>query len=273
MTDFRLTPDPSRIKQNWPGQIAVPVTDLMRSPAGPRDRQALYGDAITVLTDDMGWSYVQLRKDNYCGYVQTSAIAPFIQATHSVSAPATHAYQEPNLKSPEQLSLSFGSKVSVSGQSNGFSETAVGHIPTQHLSPLGPISNDPGDIAHLFLGTPYLWGGNSRWGIDCSGLVQAACLACGIACPGDSDQQLALLGEPVSPEGSFQRNDFIFWQGHVALVLGPNLMIHANAHRMAVSLEPIDDAIKRIAQTDGPMTGHKRLNPSKWHRIHTRQTP
>jgi cell wall-associated NlpC family hydrolase len=263
MTDFRLKPDPSKVQQSQSGQIAAPVTDILRSPNGHRDRQALYGDALTILEDSGGWSYVQLSKDQYCGYVATTTIAPLTHATHFVSVPATHAYLEPDLKSPDQVSLSFNSKLTALGQHNGFTETALGFIPSQHLKPVGQFSSDLGEIAQLFLGTPYLWGGNSRWGIDCSGLVQAACLACDILCPGDSDQQMALLGDAVALKSDFRRNDLIFWKGHVAIVMESNLLIHANAQKMAVSFEPITDAIERIAKTDGPVLSHKRLPPSK----------
>jgi cell wall-associated NlpC family hydrolase len=263
MTDFRLRPDPSKVEHSQSGQICAPFTDIMRSPTGPRDRQALYGDAVTILAERDGWSYVQLKKDQYCGYVVTTDTAPLTQATHFVSAPATHTYLEPDMKSPDRQTLSFSSQLAALGQRNGFTETVLGFVPSQHLKAVGQISTDLGDVAHLFLGTPYLWGGNSRWGIDCSGLVQAACLACGIACPGDSDQQLALLGDPVLPQSDFRRNDLIFWKGHVAIVMERNLLIHANAHKMAVSFEPITDAIERIAKTDGPIIAHKRLSPSK----------
>lgn len=264
MTDYRLTPDPAKVSQNHAGQITLPVTDICRSPAGPRDRQALYGDAVTVLAQAGAWSYVQLTKDGYCGYVTKTAIGPATKATHFVFAPATHAYLEPDLKSPDQASLSFGSQLTVLGQRNGFAQTALGHVPTQHISPVDTVSSDPAAVALLFLGTPYLWGGNSRWGIDCSGLVQAALLACGIPCPGDSDQQCALTGDLAAPQTGYRRNDLLFWKGHVALVLEADLMIHANAHKMAVTLEPISAAIDRIAKTDGPVTAHKRLAPSKW---------
>ncbi|MGB1209466.1 MAG: C40 family peptidase, partial [Paracoccaceae bacterium] len=140
-----------------------------------------------------------------------------------------------------------------------FAQTSLGHIPTQHLAPLPHAFPDPAAVAELFLGTPYLWGGNSRWGIDCSGLVQAAFLACGIPCPGDSDQQQAALGPRLPPQTPKQRGDLLFWRGHVAWVVDAQTLLHANAHHMAVAHEPIETAILRIAaQGDGPMTAHIR---------------
>ena len=188
MTDRRLHPDPERITEKTAAQITLPVVDLNRSPDGPRDRQALYGEALTVLHRTDGAAYVQLTKDSYCGYISETAIGPAVRPTHVVTAPATHAYTRADLKSPDVSSLSFGSRVVVTGTEGRFAQTSLGHIPTQHLAPLPHAFPDPAAVAELFLGTPYLWGGNSRWGIDCSGLVQAAFLACGIPCPGDSDQ-------------------------------------------------------------------------------------
>jgi len=257
MSDPRLTPDPALATTRCAAQIGVPVADLCRRPNGPRDRQVLFGETVTVLNEASGWAYVQAEKDGYCGHVLQSSLTVPRLATHRVSVAATHVYANANLKTPDLLSLSYGAPVTVTAKTKDFAETAQGHIPRVHLAPVRQLQADPAQVATLFLGTPYLWGGNSRWGIDCSGLVQAALLACGIPCPGDSDQQEATVGKPVS--GDYQRNDLLFWKGHVALVVDAETMIHANAHKMAVSYENISDAIKRIeAGGDGPVTAHRR---------------
>ncbi|WP_264211552.1 C40 family peptidase [Leisingera thetidis] len=240
-------------------RIGVPVADLLRAPDGPRDRQLVYGEPVTVYEDRGGWSFLQAAKDGYVGYVPSSAVTAPFEATHWISAPATHAYSADDFKSPESHALSHGSRVQVLGGTGRFLETTLGFIPARHLSALGAHASDPAAVAGLFLGTPYLWGGNSCFGIDCSGLVQAALLACGIPCPGDSDMQEAELGEAVSSD-NYQRGDLLFWKGHVALVRDADTLIHANAHHMAVAAEPIAAAIARIeAQGDGPVTAHKRL--------------
>ncbi|KZX99176.1 MAG: C40 family peptidase [Sulfitobacter sp.] len=257
MSDPRLTPDPALASQSRAAQVAVPVADLCRRPVGPRDRQVLFGEQVRVLHEASGWAYVQSEKDGYCGHVLQSTLGTPRNASHRVCVPATHAYRNADLKSPDLLSLSFGSLVTVTGETENFAETPQGHIPKGHLAPRDQHHGNPASVAALFLGTPYLWGGNSRWGIDCSGLVQAALLACGIPCPGDSDQQESTVGGPV--EGDYQRNDLLFWKGHVALVVDAKTMIHANAHAMAVSYENITDAIARIeAAGDGPVTAHRR---------------
>lgn len=258
MTDRRVTPNADYVTGRKPAQLSVPVSDIRRTPDGPRDRQLLFGDTLTILGQQADWAYIQSDKDGYCGFVRLADLTAASPATHRVSAPATHAYSQADFKSAERLNLSFGSRVTVTGQADRFCETNAGYIPERHLTPVDSPAKDPADIAALFLGTPYLWGGNSRSGIDCSGLVQAALLTCGIDCPGDSDQQEQQLG--VHANTTYRRNDLLFWKGHVAMVTDEKTLIHANAHDMAVAYEPIKDAIERIkAQGDGPMTAHKRL--------------
>ncbi|MDF1726309.1 MAG: NlpC/P60 family protein [Sulfitobacter sp.] len=256
MSDPRVTPEASRITQRTARRVAAPLADLLRRPEGPRDRQLTYGEAVTVLDERAGWAYVQAEKEGYCGYLRAETLGAALTPTHRVSASATHAYSAPDLKSAERCSLTFGARLAVMAVTTDFAETELGHIPLQHIAPVTSVETDPAGVAALFLGTPYLWGGNSRAGIDCSGLVQAALLACGLPCPGDSDQQMR-VGKPASLP--YQRNDLIFWKGHVAMVIDPETLIHANAHAMACTLEPIEAVIARIAETDGPVTAHRRL--------------
>ncbi|MGC1496237.1 MAG: NlpC/P60 family protein [Sulfitobacter sp.] len=257
MSDRRITPDPTFMTKSDEAQIVTPIADLCRAPSGPRDRQLIFGDTVVVLNDDAGWSYVQSDKDKYCGFVRSDQLDVQHVATHKITAPATHVYQRADFKSSDLNSLSFGSQIRVTAQTKKFAETNLGFVPLPHLAEMTAYESDPAKVAALFLGTPYLWGGNSRWGIDCSGLVQAALLACHIPCPGDSDQQQR-LGEPAN--GAYHRNDLLFWKGHVALVTDADTLIHANAHSMSVTYEPIHAAIKRIQDNgDGPVTAHRRL--------------
>ncbi|OAN96151.1 C40 family peptidase [Sulfitobacter geojensis] len=257
MSDPRLTPDLAVVTQDTPAQIARPVVDLCRAPSGPRDRQLLFGDALRVLDTAAGWSYIQAEKDGYCGYIPSDSHGALTTPTHYVSAPATHLYSDADFKSPDRMRLNHTSRVTVIALSDRFAETSAGFIPAAHLTPMDQHQTDPAQVAALYLGTPYLWGGNSRDGIDCSGLVQAALLSCAIPCPGDSDMQMT-LGENAG--GSYQRNDLLLWKGHVALVTDGDTLIHANASAMACVYEPIATAIARIAtQGDGPVTAHRRL--------------
>lgn len=260
MRDPRTTPDPNLVTTSDPMQVVVPVADLCRAPNGRRDRQLVYGDIVNVRHRDGNWCLITSEKDGYCGYVTANTLGPRVDATHCVTARSTQAYKAPDIKSPDLTSLSFGSKVAALSETATFVETALGHIPRQHLHRIGETATDPVAIATLFLGTPYLWGGNTGWGLDCSALAQWSCLACGIPCPGDSDLQHATLGEFL-PEGTeYAPGDLMFWKGHVAIITSPTMMIHANAGHMAVVHEGIEDAITRISsQGDGPVTGHKRL--------------
>ena len=260
MSDPRTTPEVETC--SIPARILHPVVDLLRRPDGPRDRQLIFGETVTIVHVSDTYRLVRADKDGYCGYLPESALGTPRAATHKVTAPATHAYSDASIKSPEKMLLSFGSLVTALSATADFIETDAGHIPRQHLHQLPVTATDPATIAELFLGTPYLWGGNSRSGLDCSGLVQAACLACGIPCPGDSDQQAKSLGTPLNDPTALQRNDLIFWKGHVALVAAPDRIIHSNAGYMSTVFEPLEAALARIAASgDGKPTSYRRLTP------------
>ncbi|MEO9779238.1 MAG: NlpC/P60 family protein [Sedimentitalea sp.] len=274
MNDPRLTPANNRVAAahlsdvapslsrvtGTPCQVVRPVVDLLRAPDGARDRQLLWGERVDLYEDHAGMSFVRAHKDGYVGYVDSAALRPSEPVTHWVSAPACHLYQDANIKSPDRHMLSFGSLVNVVGEADRLAETPFGFIPRVHLRPIGETMDDPVKVAELFLGTPYLWGGNSRSGIDCSGLVQTALLASGHECPGDTDMQQSALGRDVTQEGDYQRGDLLYWKGHVAMVVHTDSLIHANGTHMAVVHEPIRAAIDRIdGQGQGPVIAHKRL--------------
>lgn len=256
MSDRRTAPDPAYVQTRTKARIGAPLTDLLAAPNGARDRQLLYGDPVTVLGTDKGHSYVRSEKDGYVGWVATPALSADWTPTHIVSALASTAYTEPDFKSPDQATLNLGSRLCATRETETFIETPLGFIPKPHLSPADWRHTEPTAVAARFLGTPYLWGGNSRLGIDCSGLVQIALLTCGIPCPGDSDQQQSLGSDA---DGPARKGDLLFWKGHVAIASDANTLIHANAHHMATTFEPLDAAIARIAKTDGPVIAHRRL--------------
>jgi cell wall-associated NlpC family hydrolase len=255
---LRGTVQAPRYFEGTPRSVIRPVADLCATPAGARDRQLLLGTAVTVYEDREGWSFVQSARDGYVGYVPTTALGPRAAPTHRVATPATHAYRDEDIKSPDRMSLPFGAEVVVLDERRKFLETPQGFIPKNHLRPLDRPFADPVTVAQLFFGVPYLWGGNTTRGVDCSGLVQAAHLACGIACPADSDLQREGFGRDA--EGPWQRGDLVFWKGHVGLMVDAETLIHANAHHMAVAYEPITAAITRVeAQEGSKVLRHKRL--------------
>lgn len=249
-------------------QVAEPVVDVLSHPDGSRDRQLLFGDQIEILQSEGLWRKVRAQKDGYTGYLPSNTLAPAERATHWVSTPATHAYAKPDFKSRNLCSLSLGSRMQIAEMGPRFARIHLGYVPAfvpvTHLTPLEQPADDPVAVAETLLHTPYLWGGNSRFGIDCSGLVQLSCHACANPCPGDSGPQENELGQLVTTSATapseYRRGDLLFWKGHVAWVRDSETLLHANAHAMAVVIEPIDAAILRIEeQGDGPVTAHKRL--------------
>jgi len=272
--DRRLTPANGRVADlslagqvqadsylaGHPARINAPVIDLCPTEGGHRDRQLIWGDSVTVYERRRGYAFVQSHKDGYVGYVAEAGLAEARDATHFVSSPATHLYADEDIKSPDLAALSFGSRLLVTAERRKFWETPDGFVPKSHLRALDRPFADPVTVAQLFFGVPYLWGGNSIRGIDCSGLVQAALLACDVACPGDSDLQRESLGTVLPDDAAPVRGDLYFWRGHVGLLVDPDTLLHANAHHMAVAYEPITKAIARIAAQDGgPVLTRKRL--------------
>lgn len=231
--------------------IAAPLADLRAAPGGARDRQLLTGAPFLALLWQGGAVFGRHEADGYCGWVDAAALGPDGEWTHHLAVPASHRYPDPNIKSPARAALYMGARLMITGQDGAMARCNAGWVPLRHLRPKGQHATDPVAVARSFLGAPYLWGGNSWAGIDCSGLVQAAFLACGLPCPADSDLQRAMPGEPI-PAETAQPGDLAFWPGHVALVSGPDRILHANAHHMAVVEEPLSTAAKRIRADGGP---------------------
>ncbi|MGG7646167.1 NlpC/P60 family protein [Rhodovulum sp. YNF3179] len=246
-----------------PRQCRQPVADILDRPGpeGARDSQLLFGDPFAVIEERDGYAFGQCARDGYVGFVETAALGRLDTPTHWVAAPATQLYPDAEAKSRAETALFMGTALRVLAQKNGFGKIQTGHfVPMAHLKPFATRYADPAGVAELFLGTPYLWGGRSRWGVDCSGLIQLALEACGIDCPRDSDMQEAALGRPLAKGEPLRRGDIVFWKGHVGILTAPGMLLHANMHHMAVAQEPLLEATRRIAETDtGPVTSRRRL--------------
>lgn len=240
--------------------VFVPSMFLHSARGGPRDRQIIFGDRLDILCERRGWTFVRGVKDGYCGWARSFKLGPEVTPTHAVRVRHAYVYGEAGFKRPPVQRLPFSAGITVERVVGRWAETATGWIYAEHLREISAPMADPVAVASIFLGSPYLWAGNTGEGIDCSGLVQVACLACGIACPGDSDQQEAALGTAL-PEGAEpRRGDLLFWRGHVAWVADPETLLHANAHTMTVAYEPLKQAIARIeAQGEGGVTSRRRL--------------
>jgi cell wall-associated NlpC family hydrolase len=215
------------------------------------DTEVLHGERVTVYEQtEEGWSWGQLARDGYVGWLPSNALAKeTAKPTHRVRALRTFMFPKPDIKSPPIASLSFGSEMTVKREDAGFvvSENG-GFIPKQHVVAVEFHEDDPVEVASRFLGTPYLWGGKTSAGVDCSGLVQLALQSCGLECPRDSDMQQK-IGKQVAfsgDENALAHGDLIFWKGHVGFYAGEGKLLHANAFHMAVAEEPLAEAITRI---------------------------
>ena len=247
--------------------VAWPVAPLRREPRpdAPLDTEALMGEPATLFDAREGWAWVQLRRDGYVGYLPDEALAERPEPpTHRVTALRTFVYAGPSLKAQVLSHLGLGAEVWVTGASGEYSALATGgYAWTGHLAPPDQAETDFVAVAERLVGTPYLWGGKSTLGLDCSGLVQLALAMTGVPAPRDTDMQQAVLGRPVASApglSGLARGDLIFWRGHVGLMQDGTRLLHANGHHMAVASEPLAAAEQRIRERSfGPIVAVRRL--------------
>jgi hypothetical protein len=247
-------------------EVVDALAPLRREPRpdAPLDTEALCGERVTVYeTTDEGWCWGQLDADGYVGWLPQNALTrPGPAPTHKVVALRTLVFPGPSIKLPPTGALPLGARVAIARMQDMFAVTAAGgFLPSQHLVGLDMLESDFVAVAERFVGTPYLWGGKTSLGIDCSGLVQVAIGACGVSCPRDSDLQQVALGAHVAWRGNvaaLRRGDLVFWRGHVAIVRDAATVVHANAHHMAVAAESTETAIARIRDAAGELVSVKR---------------
>lgn len=250
-------------------RVAVPLADLKREPAlsSPLLTQALLGEAVEVLAEKNGWAFARLKACRYAGYLRSEALtAHFPAPTHKVAVPLTHIYAKPDLKTPQPTALPFLSQVAVgeTPPQNGFVEAkGQGWIYGRHLKPLDKAAEDHVETALAFLHAPYLWGGRSALGLDCSALVQLALQAAGLACPRDTDLQGGSLGMMVTRKfdpAVCRRGDLVFFPGHVGILIDEARIVHANATRMKVSIDPVETVVSWLkGKVAEPIAGIRRL--------------
>jgi cell wall-associated NlpC family hydrolase len=245
----------------------APAAGIHRAPDAASEQmdQLLFGETFEVIEEEGAWLWGQARRDGYVGFVAASALAALppdsVQngPTHRVAAIRTYAFAGPSIKTQPSGPYSMNALVTVEAQEGRLAKVAgAGWMAAEHLAPIGVFETDLAGVAERFLGAPYLWGGRESLGLDCSGLVQAALFACGLACPRDTDQQTE-LGREIA-RADFRRGDLVFWNGHVAIGLGAQTVVHANGFHMAVAIEPLETAISRIdAAGVGRPTTYRRL--------------
>lgn len=248
-----------------PHRVARAAVALRRAPDGSLgfDTELLFGEAVTVYDTAEGWAWCQAERDGYVGYAPADALsADVVSATHRVTAIGTFLYGSADVKSPPLMHLSINAPLAVAETGDKFYRLATGgYVVDRHVAPLTKVARDFVDVAERLIGVPYLWGGRTRVGLDCSGLVQIAMQASGLTCPRDSDMQEADVGANLlmadGLEG-LQRGDLVFWRGHVGVMVDGVMMLHANAHHMAVVAEPLSVAVQRIAKTGGDIRAIKR---------------
>lgn len=246
-------------------RVVHAVAPIRRAPRpdSPLDSEALHGETVRVFEETPdGWAWGQLGTDGYVGWLPGPSLGPLGEPpTHRVSALRSFVFPAPDIKRPPVIALPMMALVTVHSESGQFAETESGFMVTRHLAPLGSYAPDWVAVASRFVGTPYLWGGRSGLGLDCSALVQLGLAAAGIDCPRDSDMQADRLGVAIDHRDphALDRGDFLFWKGHVAIVAGDSTLLHANGHHMETVIEPLAEAVDRIAALGLPITGARRV--------------
>jgi cell wall-associated NlpC family hydrolase len=241
-------------------QCVVPIAAVFRAPADDamQTTQMLLGEPVLVFEQLNGWAWVQLQGDGYVGYVRDNALRPAgATCTHHVKMLSSHLYPKADIKTQPAMAVPMMARLSVVASDGDFHCLSSGqYIYRSHAS--AGFAADFVAVAEQFLHAPYLWGGKTAWGIDCSGLVQIALSGCGIEAPRDSDMQERVLGNDVGRE-TMRRGDIMFWKGHVGILQDADTLLHANGHHMRVVSEPLKTAVARIEAKGYPVTGVKRL--------------
>ncbi len=256
--------DAERYATGTEHRVSLSVLPIFRTATenGMRETELLFGETFTVYEEKNGWAWGQANLDGYVGYVRADGLSPHVGShpSHRVGTLRTIVFSKPDIKSTPEHFLSFGSRLSISETKDRFLSLADGgYVIADHCLPIDRSWSDPVFLAEYFLSTPYLWGGRSSLGLDCSGLVQLCLAGAGLVCPRDADQQEQAFCQDKAPATGAQaevrpvRGDLIFWRGHVAIMRNDTEIIHANGTAMRVSIDALDAFSKRVLDETGPV--------------------
>ena len=247
-----------------PHQVSAPLVDVHAKPdaASSLTSQVLFGEQIMVFEIKDGWAWGQSMTDGYVGYMLTEGLSETVsEPTHRVRVLSSYLYREPGIKTRPAVPVYLNSQLSVVAQEGDFAQLADGRfIWARHIAPIAETAADAVQVAEQFAFVPYLWGGKTQAGLDCSGLVQMSFAAAGRPVPRDSDMLEQSLGSPllINDLDGLERGDLVFWKGHVGIMLDSARLIHANGYHMTTVIEPLGEAVERIAGLFGPVTSFRR---------------
>ena len=272
MADRRVTPARSDLAAaHLKGQVDAPrfsegekfsvragraALRVRPSDDAAQDSELLFGESFTVYDRAHGWAWGQAAGDLYVGYIKEDCLAAPFAAQARVSALMAPVFAHPDLKTPVRDLLPLNAQVPIRNRDGDYADIGSGFVHHRHLA--AENETDFAAVAQRFVGVPYVWGGKTAAGLDCSGLIQTSLQAVGKAAPRDTDMMEQALGEKVSL-ADVRRGDLVFWKGHMGVMLDAQMFLHANAFHMQVAIEPLDDAVARIRQIAGPVTSIKRL--------------
>lgn len=260
----------SRFVEGEERRVAAAIAPLRRRPEhdAPLDTELLLGERVRLFEEsDEGWCWLQAEGDSYVGYAPSACLADVDETappTARISVPRTLVFPAPDIKRPPLAALPMGARISVTGEASDqnadYAKLASGgFVVRQHIAPLDSVENDYVAVAERFIGVPYLWGGKSALGIDCSGLVQLALEMTGAPAPRDSDMQQRELGTRIAGVEGLERGDLIFWKDHVGIMADGRNLLHANAHHMMVAKEPLQATLERLQARGVSIASVRRL--------------